>query len=722
MQSKKENPNLESCLTYRESSMRIINTLKVILRFLFINLFVFIIFGYNSGYSQTNFSVKIDHLNYEYFNPEMEVGLATITYDPGEYGKYMSIGAFDLSQALFGIIVDNVYLPSSNEESAPHSVSVTFNLGAINIQGKLNTHTFSSYPSELIVQCHLFDLPTPPASTAPLYPPETLVYAETIQVTEIVDNAIGAISSLEGPQEAPITYTTHTFNDGTTRIAYKTNMPNLDLDASVNDISWNGSGDKNACVPTSSANSLKFMENEFESITLREETLRDVMEILSMFMSREYETGVNYENTLKGILNYIEDGNIPLEVKFQSDETNDDIKSPSGNSTAINRNDWSLSGTPNPSWEFLMQMMEEKEDVTICYRWKNPPGSATPGGAHAVCLSGAREFSSGVKKISFKHDFDQDNSGGAINQHEKINIDNDGAMRFGPNNKHEIYQVIAKSPIVQEGDEGEGLLNEFFGLFGSGKLNIGSLTNDDFIEVALHKSIQNLDDYRISLYEGIEGTTYQTLTLDEFEIGATLDSRIYYYYNMPVNTLRAGPAGISISYTGTVLPGQFISYGGSFLANEGDATGKISVNIENFTQGESLGLIGSGSKYSDFTWSSFGTQTPGDVNPGQNYTLKTQQEIMIPDHFSLSQNYPNPFNPNTTISYSLSKESDVTITVYNMLGKEINLLISQKQPLGKHSIQWNGTDHDGNRMSAGIYFYELQVGGYVESRKMVLLK
>ena len=107
---------------------------------------------------------------------------------------------------------------------------------------------------------------------------------------------------------------------------------------------------------------------------------------------------------------------------------------------------------------------------------------------------------------------------------------------------------------------------------------------------------------------------------------------------------------------------------------------------------------------------------------GVQINLDTKNELSVPNKYLLAQNYPNPFNPNTTIVYSLPNESAVTITIYDILGNEINQLISQKQPSGTHSIQWNGTDHDGSKVSAGIYFYQLQAGDLVQTKKMVLLK
>ncbi|MBU0528540.1 T9SS type A sorting domain-containing protein [bacterium] len=94
----------------------------------------------------------------------------------------------------------------------------------------------------------------------------------------------------------------------------------------------------------------------------------------------------------------------------------------------------------------------------------------------------------------------------------------------------------------------------------------------------------------------------------------------------------------------------------------------------------------------------------------------------IPLSFELAQNYPNPFNPLTTINYTLPEEAQVKITIYNLLGEEINQLLSSVRPSGKHSVQWNGVDGDGNFVSAGVYIYQLQAGDYVQTKKMLLMK
>ena len=81
------------------------------------------------------------------------------------------------------------------------------------------------------------------------------------------------------------------------------------------------------------------------------------------------------------------------------------------------------------------------------------------------------------------------------------------------------------------------------------------------------------------------------------------------------------------------------------------------------------------------------------------------------------QNYPNPFNPETVIEYILPNASEITIVIYNLNGKVVERLVETKQPEGYHRATW-----DASKLSSGIYFYRLQAGEFVQTRKMVLLK
>jgi len=90
--------------------------------------------------------------------------------------------------------------------------------------------------------------------------------------------------------------------------------------------------------------------------------------------------------------------------------------------------------------------------------------------------------------------------------------------------------------------------------------------------------------------------------------------------------------------------------------------------------------------------------------------------------FSISQNYPNPFNMSTNIEYSLTKNSNVVIKIFNSAGQEIRTLINSIQTAGEKSVTWDGTDDTGNPMSSGIYFYSCEFEDKAIYHKMLLLK
>jgi hypothetical protein len=89
----------------------------------------------------------------------------------------------------------------------------------------------------------------------------------------------------------------------------------------------------------------------------------------------------------------------------------------------------------------------------------------------------------------------------------------------------------------------------------------------------------------------------------------------------------------------------------------------------------------------------------------------------VPQHFILSQNYPNPFNPSTTIKFELPKTSHVILTVCDVLGREVSVLVNEKREAGVHRVSF-----DGSNLASGVYFYRLQAGGFVQTKKMLILR
>jgi hypothetical protein len=88
----------------------------------------------------------------------------------------------------------------------------------------------------------------------------------------------------------------------------------------------------------------------------------------------------------------------------------------------------------------------------------------------------------------------------------------------------------------------------------------------------------------------------------------------------------------------------------------------------------------------------------------------------------LYQNVPNPFNPSTTIRFELREQADVSLIVYDVAGRSVKRLSNGTRTRGVHTVSWDGTNDAGEHVSSGIYFYRLDAGSYVQTRKMLLLK
>ncbi|MCP5062977.1 MAG: T9SS type A sorting domain-containing protein [Ignavibacteriae bacterium] len=113
----------------------------------------------------------------------------------------------------------------------------------------------------------------------------------------------------------------------------------------------------------------------------------------------------------------------------------------------------------------------------------------------------------------------------------------------------------------------------------------------------------------------------------------------------------------------------------------------------------------------------------------KDLTVGVDDEGPLVNRFDLYQNYPNPFNPTTTITFSVphpplflgglsaSKSQNVSLKVYNVLGKEVATLVNETKPVGRYSINFNATD-----LPSGIYFYRLQSGKFAKTKQMLLLK
>jgi len=93
-----------------------------------------------------------------------------------------------------------------------------------------------------------------------------------------------------------------------------------------------------------------------------------------------------------------------------------------------------------------------------------------------------------------------------------------------------------------------------------------------------------------------------------------------------------------------------------------------------------------------------------------------------PLRYSLSQNYPNPFNSSTTIDYTIPRPAKVRLDIFNVLGQHVKTLLSESGLAGERTAMWHGDDSNGQPVATGVYFYRLQAGDFIETKKMLLLK
>ena len=113
-----------------------------------------------------------------------------------------------------------------------------------------------------------------------------------------------------------------------------------------------------------------------------------------------------------------------------------------------------------------------------------------------------------------------------------------------------------------------------------------------------------------------------------------------------------------------------------------------------------------------------------DLDP-ENWVLNKSKDVSGIENQSnsqiytyyLEQNYPNPFNPSTVIGYQISTNSDIEITIFNMLGEKVFTLITGNQSAGYHTIEWDATNYP-----SGVYYYQIKAGEFQAVKKMVLLK
>jgi len=225
--------------------------------------------------------------------------------------------------------------------------------------------------------------------------------------------------------------------------------------------------------------------------------------------------------------------------------------------------------------------------------------------------------------------------------------------------------------------------------------DIGTDTNE-FVEVVIQNpGSYSLSDFGVYLYNGNNGESYDTKTLDQFTAGTTINGFTIYYFMYPTNGIQNGePDGLALAYNDVLIPGQFLSYEGAFQGVGGPADGIMSVDIGVLEGGEpdgsSLQLSGSGSYYADFTWQPPAAETHGVENNDQDL-MPVGIEIPNEINFVL---YPNPNSGKFTLVNPVHEIAKITI--YSSFGQNISELAL---PYGENKISLD--------LASGLYFVVL---------------
>ena len=93
------------------------------------------------------------------------------------------------------------------------------------------------------------------------------------------------------------------------------------------------------------------------------------------------------------------------------------------------------------------------------------------------------------------------------------------------------------------------------------------------------------------------------------------------------------------------------------------------------------------------------------------------EDYILPEDYILYQSYPNPFNPTTTIKYSIPNSGAVSLKIFDILGREVEVLLDEYRSAGTYSVEFNAS-----RFASGVYFYQIHSGNFIETKKMVLMK
>ena len=160
----------------------------------------------------------------------------------------------------------------------------------------------------------------------------------------------------------------------------------------------------------------------------------------------------------------------------------------------------------------------------------------------------------------------------------------------------------------------------------------------------------------------------------------------------------------------------------SYLVGTGVSTESNYFRFGDGSEGSTVGSL-----YDWIIWDVSGAYAPGTGNPLPEELTGLPSAIeeintTHPADFILAQNYPNPFNPVTEIKYTINKTARIVLTIYDNNGRIVNNLVNDIKSPGIYNVRWDGCDQSDNLLPSGVYFYSMEAGNNIISKKMILLR
>ncbi len=397
-------------------------------------------------------SIRVHQLNQRAYEPEVPFsteGMLIFNYT-STAPKYLIIGA-ERTGTGFTYITQNLYAVP-NEDDTTSSLYNIVNIGIRFDMQPLGITDGMPWPASTPIRIYFHF-----SDQASAYPGPNF-YQYDLPVTPMDDDASNEFFDSTGSQPpivegdpppnltSPVAIETH--------IGF--NMPNIDLDNPSHPAGPGYSGDWHACGPAAASNSMMWLAQNFEGISIPF-SHRDLLDSLSRLMGRQQAySGVSLTTMIQGKLKFIKTHNLPIQVKFQGFGITGDIGI-TGGMNAKNKNTGIF-----PSWEFLKKEIADSEDVELIYKWREDDKEK----GHVVAVTGVYETDSQKKTIGIKHDVTQKDTGGTVQEFPEITVDSYNRMILHwIGKKRYVTGIISESPgnpFTSVEDVGENYPQEFY--------------------------------------------------------------------------------------------------------------------------------------------------------------------------------------------------------------------------------------------------------------------